>query len=420
VIDYRGLAAPVGRTVGGVAVLGAVTAAASMQATAAPTRPATTSTTTGSFASIKAGTTSASTPAAISSSYTSVKLKKGAKGNAVKALQKALNKNGSSLSVDGKFGPSTLKAVKSFQKSSGLTADGVVGSATWAALSTSTSGSTSGAQSALRKGDRGEAVLALQGRLNAKGANLSLDGSFGPSTEKAVRAYQKKAGLTVDGIAGPKTMKSLTSSSSSSGSSDSSTSHPKLKKGAKGSAVKNLQKLLNKNDAGISVDGSFGPGTLTAVTAFPSTVGLTADGVVGPSTWAKLTDGKLVSIDYGSGSSDSFDGASIVSMARSYKGTPYVWGGNTTSGFDCSGLVKYVYNAHGISINRVAKDQILGGRIISQSEAKPGDLVGFTSNNYGHIGIYAGNGVIIDASSSNGRVVERSLWDDPHVFVTYR
>lgn len=81
----------------------------------------------------------------------------------------------------------------------------------------------------------------------------------------------------------------------------------------------------------------------------------------------------------------------------------------------------YAYNQGGTSMPRkTAKGYTFGGRIISQSEAQPGDLVAFTGNDYGHMGIYVGNGRIIDASSSRQQVVERSIWNAPHVFVTYR
>ncbi|MDN5901231.1 MAG: C40 family peptidase, partial [Brachybacterium sp.] len=115
-------------------------------------------------------------------------------------------------------------------------------------------------------------------------------------------------------------------------------------------------------------------------------------------------------------------GQAIIDAARSQLGVRYQWGGSSSStGFDCSGLVYHAYNQAGTNLPRkTAKGYVFGGRIISQSEAQPGDLVAFTGNNYGHMGIYVGNGKIIDASNSRQRVVERSLWSAPHVFVTYR
>jgi len=114
-----------------------------------------------------------------------------------------------------------------------------------------------------------------------------------------------------------------------------------------------------------------------------------------------------------SGSNPSRSGDSIVQTAYRYLGVPYVWGGTSPSGFDCSGLVQYVYAQHGIKLPRVACDQANAGtKITSMSQLLPGDLVCFSNNMNGyvdHIGIYIGNNQIIHASSSQGKVVISSL-----------
>ncbi|MDN6399650.1 MAG: C40 family peptidase, partial [Brachybacterium sp.] len=163
--------------------------------------------------------------------------------------------------------------------------------------------------------------------------------------------------------------------------------------------------------------------------ALQSAAGIGVDTVVGPRTWNALGSDVRISSDSGSRDDDreptsgtSVRGQAIGNAARSQTGVRYQWGGESAStGFDCSGLVHYAYNRAGTDLPRkTAKGYVFGGRIISQSEAQPGDLVAFTGNNYGHMGIYVGGGKIIDASSSRGRVVERSIWGAPHVFVTYR
>ncbi|WP_366934908.1 peptidoglycan-binding protein [Pyxidicoccus fallax] len=109
---------------------------------------------------------------------------------------------------DGAFGPKTEAAVKAFQRARGLTADGIVGPKTWAALNSA--GSSGGSGPTLRPGAKGEPVRALQQRLNTLGFNSgTADGSFGPKTEAAVKAFQKSRGLTADGIVGPKTWDKL-------------------------------------------------------------------------------------------------------------------------------------------------------------------------------------------------------------------
>ncbi|MGO2773159.1 MAG: C40 family peptidase [Brachybacterium tyrofermentans] len=281
----------------------------------------------------------------------------------------------------------------------------------------------------LRLGARGDAVKHLQSQLNSHGASLRVDGSFGSSTLRAVKAQQSSASINVDGVVGPVTWNSLSGGSSSSDSSSSSSSQPKLRQGSRGGAVKTLQSQLNARGASIAVDGSFGPATASAVRSLQSAAGIRVDTVVGHNTWNAVYSSVRISNsapsrddDRGPSTGNSINGQAIVNAARSQVGVGYTWGGSSPStGLDCSGLVYYAYNQAGNSMPRkTAKGYTFGGRIISQSQAQPGDLVAFTGNDYGHMGIYAGNGKIIDASGSQQRVVERSIWGAPHVFVTYR
>ena len=95
----------------------------------------------------------------------------------------------------------------------------------------------------------------------------------------------------------------------------------------------------------------------------------------------------------------------IVANAKKHLGTPYVWGGSTPSGFDCSGFVQYVMKQSGISLPRTTTEQVKVGTAISKSSLQPGDLV-FLQNTYrtgvSHVGIYIGDGKMIHASSSKG------------------
>ncbi len=98
----------------------------------------------------------------------------------------------------------------------------------------------------------------------------------------------------------------------------------------------------------------------------------------------------------------------IISDAKTHLGTPYVWGGTTPSGFDCSGLVRYVFMQNGITLPRTTTEQYTVGNYVSKSDLKPGDLV-FLQNTYregiSHVGIYIGDGQMIHASSSKGVVI---------------
>ena len=95
----------------------------------------------------------------------------------------------------------------------------------------------------------------------------------------------------------------------------------------------------------------------------------------------------------------------IITEARKYLGIPYLWGGTTPTGFDCSGFTQYVLNKCGISIPRTTTEQYTTGVYIPKQQLQPGDLV-FLQNTYragiSHVGIYIGNDQMIHASSSKG------------------
>ncbi|MEE1622256.1 NlpC/P60 family protein [Zafaria sp. Z1313] len=95
----------------------------------------------------------------------------------------------------------------------------------------------------------------------------------------------------------------------------------------------------------------------------------------------------------------------IAATARQYLGAPYVWGGSTPSGWDCSGFIKYVYAQHGINIARGTSAILGSGQFVRTSNPKPGDLV--FQNGGGHAGIYLGNGQIIGAQNPSVGTVLR-------------
>lgn len=103
--------------------------------------------------------------------------------------------------------------------------------------------------------------------------------------------------------------------------------------------------------------------------------------------------------------------ALVIKEAEKYLGIPYVYGGSTPAGFDCSGFAQYVYRQLGYSIMRVAHDQFINsGKPVERANLQPGDLVFFGTDGYaGHVGIYAGNGQMIHAPSTGKNIMYTSI-----------
>ncbi|MGN0181691.1 MAG: NlpC/P60 family protein [Candidatus Ornithomonoglobus sp.] len=119
----------------------------------------------------------------------------------------------------------------------------------------------------------------------------------------------------------------------------------------------------------------------------------------------------VLSTDAGSAAAASSNPTiqSVLNLADSLLGTPYVWGGTTTRGFDCSGFVQYIYGQNGYSLTRTTYTQWDNdGRFVSKSDLKPGDLVYFGSGSSpSHVGMYVGNGMMIH-SPRTGDVIKYS------------
>ena len=216
-------------------------------------------------------------------------LRMGDSGSAVKDLQTKLKKLGYyDGTVDSTFGSGTYAAVRAFQKKYNLTADGVAGSETLKKLDSVYKNANSDKDGdSLRMGDSGSDVKNLQTKLKKLGYyDGTVDSTFGSGTYAAVKAFQKKYNLTADGVAGSETLKKLDSAYKNA---DSDKDDGSLRKGATGSAVKDLQTKLKKlGFYNASIDGDYGDTTVAAVKAFQKKYNLTADGVAGSETLKKL------------------------------------------------------------------------------------------------------------------------------------
>lgn len=267
--------------------------------------------------------------AAIPESYPGSPLRLGSTGTSVRILQRQLDRIAKDYpafgkpTVNGTFDAATESCVKAFQKYFSLTADGVVGRSTWYKISyiyvsvkelaqlTSEGESWAGTVTGgvwpgvvLRRGDTGPYVELVQFWLSTLAEfdtaipTLTVDGNFGAGTEKSVKAFQTENGLTADGVVGQATWDALYLAWVDVQSDMGGTAYPgtALRTGSKGNDVRLVQfwlRIAADNYSSlqtVTVDGNFGSGTAAAVKAFQSLFGLTADGIVGRATWAKLNE----------------------------------------------------------------------------------------------------------------------------------
>ncbi|MDO4816282.1 MAG: SH3 domain-containing protein [Bacillota bacterium] len=157
-----------------------------------------------------------------------------------------------------------------------------------------------------------------------------------------------------------------------------------------------------------------GPGTsYSTVGYYNKGTQMTITGKSG--NWYAVTYNGLkgyVSADYMTRGAVNSQADQIVATAKQYIGVPYVWGGTSPKGFDCSGLIYYVYGQYGYSLQRRASLQYAyNGTSVSKSNLQPGDLVFFSDDvdPIGHVGMYIGNGQFIHASSGKGCVTISNL-----------
>lgn len=110
------------------------------------------------------------------------------------------------------------------------------------------------------------------------------------------------------------------------------------------------------------------------------------------------------------------DNTALIDFAKKYLGVPYVYGGSSPSGFDCSGFVQYVFSNFGVKLSRTTYTQVNEGVAVSKENLQAGDLVFFgTASNVSHVGIYISDGNFIHASKPGDTVKINSLYSDYYV-----
>jgi len=262
----------------------------------------------------------------------------------------------------------------------------------------------------LKQGDENERVQQLQERLMELNF-LDLDEStqrYGPATKYAVELFQRQHELAQDGIAGPTTLDFIYS--------DAAKKYTLLK-GTVGSDVDSLQRQLIDLGYLDNATGYYGTETVAAVTAFQERNGLSVDGKTGEQTLSLIYSPDAV--ESATKVKEAVRYANIqtfLDVAVSQLGDPYIAGNVGPNSFDCSGLVYYCLKEAGSSrgrYNAAGYSQVDDWeKISSMDDLQIGDILFFHTNGktVGHTGIYIGGGEMIDASSSNGQVVQRSCF----------
>lgn len=273
----------------------------------------------------------------------------------------------------------------------------------------------------LKRGDENERVTMLQERLMKLGY-MDIDETtqlFGPATEYAVKLFQRQHELQQDGIAGTETLNLIYS--------DKAKKYTLLE-GTRGTDVDSLQRQLISLGYLNKATGYYGTETIAAVKEFQERNNLEADGKTGPIT---------LDLIYSPNAKESKTKAkaekrranilTMLKVANDLLGKPYVLGNEGPHSFDCSGFVYYCLKEAGSSRNRYNAAGYSKveewDKITSMSDLEKGDLLFFwndSKSKVGHVGIYVGSGNMIDASSSNGKVIKRSCttsyWKKMFVF----
>ena len=337
----------------------------------------------------------------------------GMDGDDVTELQTRLWDLGYMSKATGHFGSETTAAVQKFQELNSLAVDGTIGEQTREQLY-----SEEAKANVLSKGEESEDIRSYQNRLKELGyLTTDPDGKYGDDTVAAVKRFQMVNGLISDGYIGQETRLRLLSGDAE---------YNSTSIGASGDDVTRIQDRLKELGYLSKVTGYFGSDTETALKSFQKRNGLSADGKFGAQTNSKLfsdsakkaasgggsSGGKGSSSDPGSSNNSGIE--AFISAARSKLGCRYVLGAKGPSRFDCSGLVYWALNQAGVKQGYMTsyawRSTSRYQRLNSMSSIRRGDVIVFKMGaTRGHVGIAVSGDTMIDASTSEGKVVQRSF-----------
>ncbi len=253
-----------------------------------------------------------------------------------------------------------------------------------------------------------ERVTELQERLMQLGY-LDIDETtqhFGPATKYAVQLFQRQHGLEQNGVADAQIQELMYAAE---------VKKYTLMEGTRGTDVDNFQQQLKELGYLSKVTGYYGTETIDAVKAFQKENGLHVDGKAGQETFDRVNSDKAKpSPSVAKEKRRKANVSTMIDTAKKQLGDKYILGNTGPNSFDCSGLVYYCLKEAGSNrrrLNAAGYSQVSDWEKISFSKLQKGDLLFFYDNGrtkVGHVGIYIGGGEMVDASSSNGKVVRRS------------
>ncbi|MFB1049360.1 NlpC/P60 family protein [Paraliobacillus sp. JSM ZJ581] len=285
------------------------------------------------------------------------------------------------------------------------------------------------AEQELSYGKHSEAIRVLQQKLNVLSYyNKDINGEFGIFTEYALKRYQAEHQLTISGEANKETIASIIRSERKKYLEPLQSIDRTYDIGETGDKIKVIQKALYYfgyyKD---KLDGIFGPKTNQALHDFQVDNGLEIKQAITPQVVTalkesnenetqinkqkQLTKSKItVAKDM---TNQSVQTTQLVQVAKQYVGVPYVWGGTSPSGFDCSGYINYVFKQMNVTIPRTVSD--IWNMAQPTNSPSVGDFVFFETYKKGpsHMGIYLGNRQFIHASESKGvqiSSVDNTYW----------
>lgn len=283
----------------------------------------------------------------------------------------------------------------------------------------------------LQFGDHGELVRHVQLKLKKLGYyNEDVDGIYGLYTEHAIRSLQSSSSISIDGIVDEETFEKLLHREKKSAFKEIESHMMEIKPGDKNEIVVKVQEVLYfYGYYRGQIDGIYGPLTGEAIKKVKAAGFFDefdersneAQRKKPKETKAKkdssdanqktsLTEAEKENTPLSITQEGSIDEQKIIAEAKEHIGTPYVWGGSSPNGFDCSGFIQFVYDSNNITIPRTVNE--IWNFSESVSSPSVGDLVFFETYQPGpsHMGIYLGDGNFIHAGSSNG--VEISNYDE--------